>query len=73
MEDGMPAVRPGVVFPFHDGKPMHYNVARKQCFQLLQIAAGLVRTVKSDRGEKPRQVPLYGFHDLWHFASVHVH
>jgi integrase len=41
---------------------MHYNVARKQCFRPLQVAAGLVD------GE-PVKVPRYGFHDLRHFAA----
>ncbi|MBK3800978.1 tyrosine-type recombinase/integrase [Azospirillum brasilense] len=63
----------GLVFPFWDGKPMHYNVARKQCLRPLLIACGLVEkpkaTQKPDEGEKLDPKPVYGFHDLRHFAA----
>lgn len=58
-----------LVFP-HDGRPMHYNVARKQCLRPLQIAAGVVRVVKpTEPTGEVELVPLYGFHDLRHFAA----
>lgn len=63
----------GLVFPFWDGQPMHYNVARKQCLRPLLIACGLVEKPKAkpnpEETEKPDAKPIYGFHDLRHFAA----
>ncbi|WP_188051918.1 tyrosine-type recombinase/integrase [Azospirillum sp. Sh1] len=66
-----------LVFPFKDGQPTHYNVARKQCLQPLLTACGLVEKpkakAKTETGagdmEVPQPKPLYGFHDLRHFAA----
>lgn len=59
-----------LMFPFHDKRPMHYNVARKQCFRPLQVACGLVEIEKpSEPDGEPVKVPRYGFHDLRHFAA----
>lgn len=61
-----------LVFPFWDGQPMHYNVARKQCLVPAQVECGWVAAV-AEKGSRARQKPLpqtrYGFHDLRHFAA----
>lgn len=64
-----------LVFPFWDKKPMHYNVARKQCMVPIQVACGWSKTrpaIEAKDGKK-RRIPLpevrYGFHDLRHFAA----
>lgn len=61
-----------LVFPFWDGQPMHYNVARKQCLVPVQVECGWA-TAGAAKGNRQQQKPLpktrYGFHDLRHFAA----